>query len=305
MPVAEPATAIDTAEALDPPVSAGRRFLTELLRSPKGLTGFVLILVVVFVAIFAPLLAPHDPARQVLSVRFQPPVFAEDGNWNHVLGGDNLGRDILARVLYGSRTSIMVALLVVLAAMVTGSALGAISGYFGGVIDAVIMRVADFQLSFPFILVALLLLAIVGPGFWTMVFALSVALWVSFARLVRGETLKIRELEYIQAAKSIGVGHAAIIFGHVLPNVLPIIIVLATLDIAAVVLYEAAISFLGLGTQPPTPSWGGMISEGRNYLYENYWMALGPGIAIMTTSIAINLFGDFLRDTYDPRQERL
>jgi ABC-type dipeptide/oligopeptide/nickel transport system permease subunit len=297
--------ATETTETLDPPVSATRRFLSELIRSPKGLTGFVLILVVLLVALLAPLLAPHDPSQQILASRFLPPAFAEGGEWSRVLGGDNLGRDIFSRVLYGSQTSIMVAVLVVFNAMVTGSILGAISGYFGGVIDAAIMRVADFQLSFPFILVALLLLAIVGPGFWTMVFALSVALWVSFARLVRGETLKIRELEYIQAAKSIGVGHAAIIFGHVIPNVLPTIIVLATLDIAAVVLYEAAISFLGLGTQPPTPSWGMMISEGRNYLYENYWMALGPGIAIMTTSIAINLFGDFLRDTYDPRQERL
>lgn len=298
-------TIIETAETLDPPISAGRRFLSELIRSPKGLTGFALIVGVILVAVFAPVLAEHDPAKQVLESRLQPPVFAEGGEWNHVLGGDNLGRDIMARVLHGSRTSIMVALLVVLNAMIVGSILGAISGYFGGLIDAVIMRIADFQLSFPFILVALLMLAILGPGFWTMVFALSVALWVSFARLVRGETLKIRELEYIQAAKSIGVSHVSIIFGHVIPNVLPTIIVLATLDIAAVVLFEAAISFLGLGTQPPTPSWGVMISEGRNYLYENYWMALAPGIAIMTTSIAINLFGDFLRDTYDPRQERL
>jgi ABC-type dipeptide/oligopeptide/nickel transport system permease subunit len=301
MSAADPAAAAP----LDPPVSAGRRFVSELLRNPKGLTGFALIFGVVFIAIFAPILAGHDPTRQLLEARFQPPVFAEDGNWNHVLGGDNLGRDILARVLYGSRTSILVALLVVFNAMVVGSILGAVAGYFGGVVDAVIMRIADFQLSFPFILVAILMLAIVGPGFWTMVFALSVAFWVRFARLVRGETLKIRELEYIQAAKSIGVGHAAIIFSHVIPNVLPTIIVLATFDVAEVVIAEAAISFLGLGTQPPTPSWGMMISEGRNYLFENYWMALGPGIAIMTTSIAINLFGDFLRDTYDPRQERL
>lgn len=294
-----------SAEALDPPISAGRRLFAELLRSPKGLTGFVLILGVVFVALFAPLLTTHDPAQQTLEVRFQPPVFEEDGKWDHILGGDNLGRDILARVLYGSRTSILVALLVVFNAMILGSALGAISGYFGGAVDAAIMRIADFQLSFPFILVAILMLAIIGPGFWTMVFALSVALWVRFARLVRGEALKIRELEYIQAAKSIGVGHPSIIIGHVIPNVLPIIIVLATFDLAEVVILEAAISFLGLGTQPPTPSWGAMISEGRNYLYENYWMALGPGIGIMTTSISINLFGDFLRDIYDPRQERL
>ncbi len=301
---AEPA-AVDTTEALDPPVSAGRRFLSELLRSAKGLTGFTVVLGIVLVAAFAPLFASHDPAQQVLEARFLPPAFEEDGRADYLLGGDNLGRDIFARALYGSRTSILVALLVVFNAMILGSLLGAISGYFGGVVDAVIMRIADFQLSFPFILVAILLLAILGPGFWTMVFALSVALWVRFARLVRGETLKIRELEYIQAAKSIGVRHPAIIFGHVIPNVVPTIIVLATFDLAEVIILEAAISFLGLGTQPPTPSWGAMISEGRNYLFENYWIALGPGLAIMVTSIAINLFGDFLRDTYDPRQERL
>ncbi len=301
---AEPA-AVDTAETLDPPVSAGRRFLSELLRSAKGLTGFAVVLAIVLVAAFAPMLASHDPAQQVLEARFLPPAFEEDGKADYLLGGDNLGRDIFARALYGSRTSILVALLVVFNAMILGSMLGAISGYFGGWVDAVIMRIADFQLSFPFILVAILLLAILGPGFWTMVFALSVALWVRFARLVRGETLKIRELEYIQAAKSIGVRHPAIIFGHVIPNVVPTIIVLATFDLAEVIILEAAISFLGLGTQPPTPSWGAMISEGRNYLYENYWIALGPGLAIMVTSIAINLFGDFLRDTYDPRQERL
>ena len=167
------------------------------------------------------------------------------------------------------------------------------------------MRVVDFQLSFPFLLLALILLAIFGPGFETLILALSVAFWVNFARLVRSETLKLRETEFVQAARSIGVSHAAIMVKHILPNAFPSIIVLATLDVAIVIISEAALSFLGLGIQPPTPSWGMMISDGRNYLYQSPWIVLAPGLAIVATAIGINLFGDFLRDTYDPRQYRL
>jgi len=163
------------------------------------------------------------------------------------------------------------------------------------------MRLTDFQLSFPFILLAIIFMAIFGPGFTSLVIALAVAIWVNYARLVRGETLKLRELEFIQAARSIGVRHSSIILRHVVPNVLPSIIVMATLDIAFVIIFEAALSFLGLGIQPQTPSWGVMISDGRNYMFESLWMTLGPGLAILVTAVAINLFGDFLRDTYDPR----
>ncbi len=286
-------------------IESGRaRFWRALRRSPKGLTGFVLIALALGIALAAPMLAPHDPARQVIAWRFLPPFWEDGAAPTHVLGGDDLGRDIFSRVLLGARVSISVAIIVVVLAMTIGSLLGAIAGYFGGMLDAVIMRLAEFQLAFPFLLLALMFMAVLGPGFYTLVTALTVALWVNFARVVRGEAMKIRPLEYIEAARSIGVPTWRIVLGHVLPNVFPSIVVLATLDIALVIIAEAALSFLGLGVQPPTPSWGMMISDGRDFLYEAPWMVLGPGVAILGTSIGINLFGDFLRDTYDPRLER-
>lgn len=286
-------------------IESGRaRFWRALRRSPKGMTGFVLIALALGVALAAPLLAPHDPSRQVIAWRFLPPLWEDGADPAHVLGGDDLGRDIFSRVLLGARVSIAVAIIVVALAMTIGSLLGAIAGYFGGILDTLIMRLAEFQLAFPFLLLALMFMAVLGPGFATLVTALTVALWVSFARVVRGEAMKIRPLEYIEAARSIGVPTWRIVLGHVLPNVFPSIVVLATLDVALVVIAEAALSFLGLGVQPPTPSWGMMISDGRDFLYEAPWMVLGPGVAILGTSIGINLFGDFLRDTYDPRLER-
>jgi ABC-type dipeptide/oligopeptide/nickel transport system permease subunit len=285
--------------------SAGRRFFAELARSPKGLTGFSVLAAVVLVAILAPQLAPYDPAASIVANRFLPPSWAAGGEASYVLGGDNLGRDIFSRVLIGTQASIFIGFTVVLAAMLVGSLIGAVSGYVGGAVDSAIMRLVDFQLSFPFILLAIIFMAVLGPGLWSTMAALAFAIWVNYARLVRGETLKLRELEFVQAARVMGVGNAAIVLRHILPNVLPTIIVMATLDVAWVIIFEAALSFLGLGVQPPTPSWGVMISEGRNYLYESHWMSLGPGLAILVTSIGINLLGDFLRDTYDPRLARL
>jgi ABC-type dipeptide/oligopeptide/nickel transport system permease subunit len=285
--------------------SAGRRFFAELAGSAKGLTGFAILVLVVLVAVFAPTLAPYDPAASIVANRFVPPAWAEGGVAGYLLGGDNLGRDIFSRVLLGTQASIFIGFSVVLAAMIVGSLIGAVSGYLGGAVDSFIMRIVDFQLSFPFILLAIIFMAILGPGLWSTMAALAFAIWVNYARLVRGETLKLRELEFIQAARVIGVSNAAIVARHILPNVLPTIIVMATLDVAWVIIFEAALSFLGLGVQPPTPSWGVMISEGRNYLYESHWMSLGPGLAILITSIGINLLGDFLRDTYDPRLARL
>lgn len=281
------------------------RFFAELRRAPKGMIGFAIIAIVLVTATFAPLLVPHDPTMQVLGDRFRPPFYAPDGSLLHFLGADNMGRDILSRVILGTRTSVFVALIVIVIIAVFGSTVGLLSGYFGGVLDAILMRIVDFQLSFPFLLLALILLAIFGPGFETLIFALSVAFWVNFARLVRSETLKLRETDFVQAARSIGVSDAAIMVKHILPNAFPSIIVLATLDVAIVIISEAALSFLGLGIQPPTPSWGMMISDGRNYLYQSPWIVLAPGTAIVATAIGINLFGDFLRDTYDPRQYRL
>ena len=297
-------TAVVDAVVVEEHIPAWRVFFIEVTGSAKGMSGFVLLIVVLFVAIFADVLLPQDHTEQIIANRFLPPVFA-GGEWAHVLGADNLGRDIFSRVILGTQTSVAIGFLVVFVAMVVGSALGAISGYFGGFADTAIMRLADFQLSIPFILLAIIFMAIFGPGFWSLVVALSIAIWVNYARLVRGETLRLRELEFVQAARSIGVRDAAIIVKHILPNVFPSMVVMATLDVAWVIIFEAALSFLGLGIQPPTPSWGVMISDGRNYLFESHWMSLGPGLGILITSVAINLFGDFLRDTYDPKQAML
>ncbi len=279
------------------PEKAGRSFSRRLRHSAKGMTGLCLILLFALIALAAPLLAPYDPAQQMLEWRFQVPSLA------HPLGGDNLGRDILSRVILGTRTSLAIAVLVVAVSSTVGSVIGAIAGYAGGLLDTLIMRIVDFYLAFPFLLLALLVMAVLGPGFWSLILALVLALWVKFARVVRGEALGLRQLEFIEAARSIGLPAWRIVARHVLPNVLPAIIVLATLDVALVILAEAALSFLGLGVQPPTPSWGGMISEGRDFLADAPSMTLGPGLAMMLVAIGINLLGDFLRDAYDPRLE--
>ena len=185
-------------------------------------------------------------------------------------------------------------------AATTGSLLGGLAGFRGGVFDTAIMRLVDLQLSIPFIILALIVLAVLGPGFWSVFVALAVALWVNYARLVRGETLKIREMEYVVAAETIGVSPARLLLVHALPNVLPSILVLATLDMAFVIIFESSLTFLGLGIQPPTPTWGHMLSEGRNYLRESPWMSIFPGAAIILTVVGINLLGDWLRDSLDP-----
>jgi ABC-type dipeptide/oligopeptide/nickel transport system permease subunit len=277
-------------------VAARPGFLTDLCRSPKGASGVALIGVIVLAALAAPVLAPHDPARQMLEWRFLAP-----GAALHPLGGDNLGRDVASRVLWGARTSMAVAALVVSGATVVGCLLGAVAGYVGGVVDTVVMRLVDFMLAFPFLLLALIVMAVLGPGFWTMVLALVVATWAKFARIVRAEAMRVRRLDYIEAARAIGAPAWRILRDHVLPNVLPSMVVLGTLEIAQVIIAEAALSFLGLGVQPPTPSWGMMISEGRDFLADAPWITLAAACGILITSVGVNLFGDFLRDRWDPR----
>jgi ABC-type dipeptide/oligopeptide/nickel transport system permease subunit len=282
------------------PASGWGRFAQALAASPTGLFGVGILLVSVFVAIFGGAIAPHSTVTQSVSDRFLGSVFTT-GNWSHVLGCDNLGRDIFSRTLVGARTSLIVGTVVVSIALVVGTLVGAVAGFFGGIVDALVMRVADFQLSLPFILVALVFMAVLGPGITSMMLALSTAIWVNYARLVRGETLHLRGLEYIAAARSFGVSTPRIILRHILPAVLPSVLVMATLDMAWVIIFEASLSFLGLGVQPPQPSWGVMISEGRDYLHESAWMTLGPGLAIILTATGLNLLGNFLRDLYDPR----
>lgn len=291
--------------AIMPVAKSERRFLRSLGRSVKGTTGLALIAIIVFCAIFAPVIAPHDHAQQVIEWRYVPTAWQDGGSLTNLVGGDNMGRDIFSRTVMGARVSVQVALIVVSIALVVGSLLGALAGYFGGFVDTVIMRLVDFQLAFPFLLLALIFMAVLGPGFATLVMALAFALWINFARIVRSETMRIRTLDYVDAATTMGVSQMRIIFTHVLPNVLPAVLVVATLDIALVIISEAALSFLGLGVQPPTASWGVMISEGRDFLYEQPWIVIAPGIAVLISSVGINLFGDFLRDYFDPRLERM
>ena len=266
----------------------------NLLRSKKGMTGAILVGLAIFVAIFAPLISPASPTEQVVSLLYASP------SGSHPFGGDDLGRDVLARTLYGARVSIAIGLLCVAIASLVGTVMGAIAGYVGGIAELVIMRLVDFQLAFPFILLAFIFLAIFGPGFWSIVVALCFALWVNYARVVRGETLKLRELEFVQASRTIGASRSRILRQHVLPNALHAVIVLATLDLGFVIIFESSLTFLGLGVRPPTPTWGGMIAEGRDFLSQSPWMTLFPGVALMLTVIGVNLFGDFLRDHLDP-----
>jgi ABC-type dipeptide/oligopeptide/nickel transport system permease subunit len=293
--LATPATALAPVAAQ----SRWRQFVRQLVHSPKGLTGAILIGLAILAAITAPVISPHDPTEQVVRGKFaEPALLGHDSDY--LLGGDNLGRDILSRILYGSRASLAIGFLVTALAAVIGSVLGGLAGFRGGIIDTSVMRLVDLQLSIPFILLALIFLAILGPGFWSVFVALSFALWVNYARLVRGETLMVREMEYVVAAETIGVSKTRTLLVHILPNVLPSILVLATLDMAFVIIFESSLTFLGLGIQPPTPTWGYMLSEGRNYLRESPWMSIFPGGAIILTVVGINILGDWLRDTLDP-----
>lgn len=279
--------------------NAWTTFSRQLLRSPKGFVGMLLVTLAIVAAVFAPVLAPHNPREQSVQTKFAQPMFL-DRSSPYLLGGDNLGRDILSRILYGSRASLAIGVLVTLVAAVAGSLLGGLAGFRGGVIDIIITRLIDLQLSIPFILLALIFLAILGPGFWSVFAALAVALWVNYARLIRGETLKLRESEFVLAAKTIGCNGNRILLRHIMPNIVQSIVVLATLDMAYVIIFESALTFLGLGIQPPTPTWGYMLSEGRTYLRESPWMTVFPGATIILTVVGINLLGDWLRDTLDP-----
>lgn len=276
-----------------------RHLLRVLVRSPKGLIGALLVSLAILAALTAPWIAPYSPSEQTVKAKFaKPSLFYADSDY--LMGGDNLGRDIFSRVLYGSRTSLAVGFSVTLLAAVVGSFLGGLAGFRRGLVDTLIMRLVDLQLSIPFIILALIFLAILGPGLKSVFVALAVALWVNYARLVRAETLKIRETEYMVAANTIGASGGRILFRHILPNILHSILVLATLDMAFVIVFESSLTFLGLGVQPPTATWGFMLSEGHNYLQESPWMSIFPGGAIIFTVIGINLLGDWLRDTLDP-----
>ncbi len=268
----------------------------KLRRHGLGLLGLCVVVLVVFTALAAPWIAPHDPARGDFAAGLKPP-----GTPGHPLGTDLLGRDLLSRVLYGARIALFIGLCTVLVTAVVGGVLGLVAGFFGGWPGNVLMRIVDVQLSFPFILLALTINAIVGLGLRNIILSLSAAGWVVYARVVRGEVLSVKQREYIQAAAALGTGRARILFRHVLPNIAPSIVIVASLQFSQFIVAEAAISFLGFGEQPPTPAWGNMLSESRDYLYVAWWLAAFPGAALALTALGINLVGDWLRDVLDPK----
>jgi len=264
-------------------------------------TAFVIIAVMVVVAVFAPLIAPHSPTEQSLPDKLKPPAWQEGGSAKHLLGTDLLGRDLFSRLVYGARVSLTVAAFALLSGGLIGLAVGIIAGYLGGRIDSILMRVVDATLTFPTILIALLLAVSLGAGLRTIVIAITVIIWARFARVVRGEVLGVRGRDFVSLARVHGCSSPRIMLVHIVPNVMNTFMVLLTLHIGFVIIVEASLSFLGAGIPPPTPSWGQMVADGRSHIASAWWLAVMPGAAIMLVVLAFNLFGDWLRDWLDPR----
>lgn len=273
----------------------------ELWGDKAGFVGAVFLLIVVFAAIFAPLVAPADPAQQSLADRLTPPAWMDGGSWSSPLGTDNLGRDVLSRLIFGSRASLMIGVAVVLVAGTFGVVMGLIAGYKGGRLDSVIMRVVDTQVAFPGLLLALIVLAVVGPSVKSLIIVLALNGWMVYARITRGTVLSAKEMPYVEAAEIVGCRSRRVVFRHILPNVAPPLMTLAILEFARIILAEAALSFLGLGIQPPATSWGLDVSIGRNYLYEAWWIITFPGVAIALTVLSVNLVASWLRVVADPQ----
>ncbi len=274
-----------------------RRTMRRLFRRKSAAFGFAVIALFIFIAIFAPLLTPHDPFVQTWSAVRRPPSFA------HWFGTDDVGRDILARVLYGARASLVAGIIAVSIALCIGVPLGLITGYVGGVLDGLISRMTDAMLACPFLILAIALAAFLGPSLGNAMIAIGITTTPIFIRLTRGQVLAVKVEDYVEAARAIGNPRWRIAIFHILPNILPALLVQATLSIAAAIIAEAALSFLGLGQQPPSPSWGSMLNSAQRFLIDAPWMAVWPGLAIFLTVLAFNLLGDGLRDALDPREK--
>jgi peptide/nickel transport system permease protein len=286
---------------LTPRQRTWRRAVKNLFAKKVSLFGLIIVVGVILCATFAPLLAPHDPNAQAVELKLLPPFWMEGANPQFPLGTDHLGRDILSRLIYGARVSLLVGLAAVLISGGLGTLLGLVSGYYGRWLDDVIGRLADIQLAFPFTLLALAVMAVLGPGLWKTIAVLGIAGWVIYARIVRSEVLALREREFVQAARALGNRDGRIIFQHILPNAIASLIVVSTLEVPRVIIAESALTFLGLGIQPPTVTWGGMLADSRNYITTHWWVATFPGLALQLTVLGLNLVGDWLRDTLDPR----
>jgi peptide/nickel transport system permease protein len=260
-----------------------------------------IVIAFVIMAIFAGVLSPADPYEQSLRMKLRPPVWEAGGSWSHPLGTDRLGRDLLARVVYGARVSLAAGAVTVLLSGALGAAVGLVAGYYRGRVDAVLMRATDATLSFPVILLALILAVTVGPSFVNVVVAIAVILWARFARVIRGEVLSLMERDFVAQARIAGCSAWRIITRHLLPNTLNTLVVLLTLQVGYVIILEASLSFLGAGIPPPTPAWGSMIAEGRDFITSAWWVSFFPGLAILLVGLAFNVLGDWLRDTLDPK----
>ncbi|MEM3658769.1 MAG: ABC transporter permease [Candidatus Hadarchaeum sp.] len=277
----------------------GPRFMRPwrwLLARPLFLLGLTLVFAISFVAMIAPLISPYDPIKINLASRLQPP------NPSHLLGTDHLGRDLLSRLLYGTRVSLMVGVTIAGMSCILGSILGLTSGYFGRTVDNVIMRVCDMFFAFPPLILAMAIAASLGPSLQNTMLALVIVWWPRYARLARSQVLSLRELDYVQAAKAAGASHVRIMLRHILPNVFSPVVIQTTLDIGQAILMAASLGFLGFGAQPPTPEWGLMASEGRVYMRDFWWYPTFPSLMILITVLGFNLLGDGLRDALDPRQ---
>jgi peptide/nickel transport system permease protein len=282
-------------------VSRRSRILKNLaLILPATIFGLLIIM-----AIFSPILAPYDPLKPSIMEKRLPPFFVEGGSTKHLLGTDVLGRDVLSRLMVGARVSLSVSLMVILITSFVGTAIGITAGYMGGKIDAALMRFTDISMSFPGLLLAMLLSVSLGPGYFTVVLALSILGWAGYARLIRGEALRLRSADFVAQAQIIGSSPWRIMIRHIFPNIINPLIVVVTMAVGMMILAESALSYLGIGIPPPTPSWGSMVADGRNSLDTSWWISLFPGIAIGLVVLSGNFLGDWLRDKLDPRLRRL
>jgi len=294
-------TVIASATAAAAGLPIWRQNLRVFCANKSALFASAVVVLFVAMAIFAPIIAPHDPNDTDLLRRLQPPVWKDGGDWAYILGCDALGRDILSRLIYGSRISIFIGAAVVLFATVIGILAGLAAGYLRGWVDVVISRIVDILLGFPYLIFAIGLMAMMGPGLVNIVLALVYKEWVIPCRVVRGETLAAREQEYVEAARAVGASSGHIMLREILPNILSAVTVISTVRMANVIIMEASLSFLGLGVQPPTASWGEMVAGGREFIMEAWWVSTFPGLAILALVLAINVASQGLRDAFDPR----
>jgi peptide/nickel transport system permease protein len=296
---------IASSDAVPAPIS-----MSPLKRFLKGRRWFLLIplsiiTVMVITAVLAEFLTPYSSTEISLANRLRPPFWEKGGSLSHPLGTDPMGRDLLTRMIYGARVSLVVAVLALLVGGGMGAALGLIAGYYGGRLDALVMRVADTTMAFPIILFAILFVVVLGGSMVTTVFAVALVLWARYARVIRGEVLSLRERDFVAQARVAGCSSSRIMLIHLFPNILNTLVVLLSLQVGWVIIVEASLSFLGAGIPPPTPTWGAMIAEGRDYIATAWWVSFFPGLAILATVLSFNLFGDWLRDALDPKLRQL